>query len=306
MKRSLLLIVPFVVAAFASSCNKEGGALNTVTPGGYSSLDDIFAATALPPVTQSIKVSSGGEIISSGGARVLFPANAFQTYSGTIVTGSVDVTVQDWIKKGDMVFGRVLPVSNNEALSTSGQAYIEVTQKGVPVRLRKGFRVAVKFPQFNLLSNNDSLYLGRKVAGSVNTVNWYSKDTGGGSFPLGDTVVLTSDSLRYIASSHFLLPSENKNFSLRVNAPVVLEQTLAVALIDGVRSVYPVASAINNNIYAQHMPNMPMHVAVMGINKGVFYAGIADVPAPQNDSTWQVTLKQVAPQAFRLQLNSLP
>jgi hypothetical protein len=306
MKRSLLLIVPFMAVALMFSCKKEEGSHNTVTPGGYKSMDDLFAATAHTPTTQSIKVSTGGEIISKGGTHILFPPNAFQSYNGAIITGSVDVKVNDWVRKGDMVFGKVLPVSNNQALTTSGQAYIEATQNGVPVRLRKGYRVILKFPQLNVFSTGDSLYLGRAVAGSVNTVNWYTNDTGGVSNVVADTAYLTSDSLRYIASSHYLNPSDHANFTVRVDAPISLEQTVAVALLDGVRCVYPVSSAINNTIWAEHIPAMPLRVAVMGITKGVFYGGIVQVENPKTDSVWTVTMKEVAPQNFRLQMNALP
>jgi hypothetical protein len=306
MKRSLLLIVPFIAIALLFSCKKEEGSHNTVTPGGYESLDDIFARTTHTATTQSVIVSTGGEVISKGGTHVFFPPNAFQSYNGTVITGSVDVKVNDWVRKGDMVFGKVLPVSNNQALTTSGQAYVEVTQKGVPVRLRKGYRMILKFPTFTITSTGDSVYLGKTVAGSVNTVNWYRNDTIGVSNIVGDTTYLTSDSLRYIASSHYLNPSTNANFTIRLDAPIALEQTVAVALINGVRSVYPVSSAISNSIYAQHIPAMPLHVAVMGVTKGVFYGGIVPINNPMTDSTWTVTIKQVDPQAFRLQMNALP
>lgn len=290
------------------SCkNGDNNGLNTVTPGGYASLDDIFARTAPLPTTQSIVVSSGGEVVSKGGTHIIFPKDAFQSYSGAIVTGSVDVKVYDWLKKGDMVFGKVLPVSDNELLYTSGQAYIEVTQRGVPVRLRKGYKAYLLFPQFNQSGGGgDSLFLGQSMAGSVHSVNWYTKDTAGRtSTAITDTVVLATDSFRYVAASHFLPITGYNNFTVRLNTPITLEQSVAVALFDDLKSVYPVSSAVNGTVSAQHIPDGKLHLAVMGVNKGVFYAGIAAIPQPKTDSTYEVLIKQVDPQNFRLQMNAL-
>lgn len=307
MKRSLLLLLPALALTLVFSCKRSNDGLNTVTPGGYPSLDDILARTALPATTLSFKVSSGADFYSQGGTRILFPRDAFQTYSGGIVTGSVDVKVLDWVRKGDMVFGKVLPISDNEALATSGQLYIEVTQNGKPVRLRKGYYGVILFPQYGTMGSADELYLGRKIIGSVNTVNWYATDTAGrfNYTALPDTVAMRTDSLYYIAASHLMPNSGYANFTVRVNTPVELEQTLAVAFYDNIKAAYPVSSAINNKIYAQHIPVGAIHLAVMGVNKGVFYGGIEPIPAPSTDSTYEVEMKQIDPQDFRAKLNAL-
>jgi hypothetical protein len=307
MKRSLLLLLPALALAFVFSCKRSNDGLNTVVPGGYPSLDDIFARTAPPATTLSFKVSSGADFYSAGGTRIWFPRDAFQTYSGGIVTGSVDVKVTDWVQKGDMVFGKVLPIADNEALATSGQLYIEVTQNGKPVRLRKGYYGIILFPQYGLMGSSDELYLGRKIIGSVNTVNWYTTDTAGrfDYTSLADTVAMRTDSLYYIAASHPLPNSGYNNFTVRVNTPVEMEQTLAVALYDKIKAVYPVSSAINNEIHAQHIPAGDIHLAVMGINKGVFYGGITAIPSPGTDSVYSVEMTSTDPQDFRLKLNAL-
>lgn len=308
MKRSFLLLSALTVLMFASCKRGDNPGLNTVTPGGYATLDDIFTRTAPPVTTQSIKVSSGGSVRSWGGTRVFIPRDAFISYSGALLTGSVDVKVYDWVRKGDMVFGKVLPVSNNEPLVTSGQLYIEITQNGVPVRLRSGaaYRIQAYFPQFNSPgAGGDNLYLGRAVAGSVNIVNWFGTSPNGSTTNIGDTTLLVSDSLRYIAASQPMAVSGYTNFTVRINTPVELEQSLAVAVYDNMRSVYPVASARNNTISAEHIPAGKLHFAVMGVNKGVFYAGMVPIPTPMTDSSYQVEVKQMDAQAFRLQLNAL-
>ncbi len=310
MKRSLLLLLPAAACLLFASCKRnDDGTLNSATPGSYSSLDDVFARTAPLATTQALTVSSGGDVFSKGGTRFTFPRDAFQSYTGALVTGRVDVKVYDWLQKGDMVFARVLPVSNNNPLYSSGQAYVEVTQNGVPVRLRKGYYLTVKFPQFGITATGDSLYLGETVAGSGSVVNWYRRDTAGRTTLTGDTVSLRADSLRYIAASHFMSYSSVASFPVKVNSPVPLEQSLSIAVFDGLKSVFPLSSAVNGVVSVERVPaGMKGNIAVMGINKGVFYAGI--VPSAtdagfKTDTTYQVLIKQVDPQIFRLQLNAL-
>src|SRR5690349_2584227 len=108
MKRSLLLLVPALIMALIFSCKKEdGGDHNTVIPGvSYRSLDEAINSTAPKARTTSFGVASGDTIVAPGGTIFMIPPNAFETLTGGRVTGSVQITVQDWLLKGDMVFGR--------------------------------------------------------------------------------------------------------------------------------------------------------------------------------------------------------
>ncbi len=312
MKLFSLLRISATAAALmvlAISCKKGGEDLNTSTPGSYPLLDEIFARTSPLPTTQAIVVSTGGSVTSKGGTRFIIPRDGFQSYSGAIIGGSVDVKVYDWLLKGDMAFAKVLPISNNNPLYTSGEAYIEVTQNGVPVRLRKGYYITVKFPQFGYGITGDSLYLGQGVAGSSNVINWYKRDTAGRFGLALDTVTMRSDSLHHIAASHFQPQTRMASFTLTLNSPVTLEQSLAVVLYDSVKSMFPISSAVGGKISAERVPicgvSEKMHVAVMGINKGQFYGGILYIPKAGTDSTYEVLIKQTDPQDFRLKMNIL-
>ncbi len=306
MKRSLLFLLPALALLFTYSCKRSNDGLNTVTPGGYPTLDEIFARTSVPATTLSFKVSSGADFFSKGGTHIYIPRDAFQTYTGAIVTGSVDVKVVDWVQKGDMVFSKVLPLSNNQPLATSGQIYLEITQNGRPVRLRKDYYAIIIFPQYGLMGSNDELYLGREVIGAANTVNWYGTDTAGRFlYTIPDSVAMRTDSLNYIAASHLMPNSGDYSFKVRVNAEVNMDQTMAVALYDNMKAAFPVASAINNVIHAEHVPGGSLHLAVMGVNRGIFYGGIVPIASPATDSVYDVKLDAVDPQDFRARLNAL-
>jgi hypothetical protein len=303
------------------SCKKEDGSnQNTVTPGSYRSLDEAVASTAPIARSTSISVSAGDTLYGPGGTRFVIPANVFETLTGGKVTGSVQVTINDWIKKGDMVFGRVLPIMYFKAdadeptyekpLLSAGEAFIQVTQNGQILRIRKDTNIWVQFPQFGVNVPDMTGWSGRTMIGSANTVNWQSVDT-----PwlfaeyLTDTLSVRSDTLHYIqAALPFNFGNSYLNFTVRLNSPVALEQSMAVAMYANNNALFPLPSVVGGEIKAVGIPasaSTPLQIVVMGINKGNFYGGIVDVASPTLDSIYQVTVLPMEPPTLKLMLNAL-
>ena len=304
MKRSFLLL-PAVLAILGLSCTKgDEGVHTTVTPGSYRTLNEALSSIAPLSRTVSLGVASGGSVYGTGGTRFYFPPNVFETFSVKFVTGSVQVTVNDWLLKGDMVFGKVLPLTYGKLMRSSGEGYVSVTQDGAPIRIRKGMRIMVNFPQFG--ANNPTLtgWVGRTVDGSANTINWLEVDTNTIKVvSFADSVSVRADTIGYLqAGTPFTGP--NANFTVRLTAPVTLENTAVVALYDGTRSVFPLPSVQNGQVSAVSVPSSAIHVAVMGINTGQFYGGVVAIPNPQTDSIYTVIIKQVEPPTFKLLLNT--
>jgi hypothetical protein len=130
MKRSVLILLPLLLAGILFSCSKNESGLNSVTPGKpYKSLDEALASVAPVQLSTSVIVSQGAKLIAPGGTTFYIPPNAFETMRGVKVTGSVNVSFNDWLKKGDMVFGKVLPLNYGETIETGGEAYMLVTHE---------------------------------------------------------------------------------------------------------------------------------------------------------------------------------
>ena len=307
MKRFTYLLLPGLMLTLLFSCKKnEDGEHNTVTPGAYRTLDEAVASTAPIARSTSISVSSGDtSLTAANGTRFIFPPNAFETLNGGKVTGSVQVTIQDWLKKGDMFFGKVQPLSYGEPLESGGEAFVQITQNGEVLRLKPGLFITVKFPQFGLSGPSFSGYKGRTIIGSQNTVNWIEDMDQITASTLVDTVAVKSDTLHYVQAAVPFPFNGYNNFTVTMTTPVTLEQSLAVVLYDGHKAMYPLESAIDNIVHAQHVPSAPLHLVVMGINAGNFYGGIVAIPAPGTDSTYQVIIKNTTPASLRLQMNNL-
>lgn len=308
MKSSLLLIVPALLVTLFSSCKKDDGTHNTTTPGSYRSLDEAMLSTAPKPKETSVIVSSGDTLFGYGGTKFIIPPNVFETLEGVKVTGSVKVLLQDWTLKGDMIFGRVLPMNYASVLQSGGEALIQVTQEGRVLKIRKDTFITVMFPQQMGLSNpaGTTGWTGRTMAGSANTVNWLPASSAL-LFPtdIPDSISVRCDTLHYVQAAIPMNTGGFANFTVRVNGPVGLEQSLAYAMYDNVKAAFPLPSVTNGVISAVQVPKAPIHIAVMGINKGQFFGGILAVPDPRSDSTYTVDVKAMEPPTLRLQMNIL-
>lgn len=309
MKSYLFLLLPVLALSLFSCKRNDGGEGTTVTPGtGYRTLEEALVSAAPKMRTTGLVVAKGDTVYCAGGTRIMIPPNAFETLTGGRVTGSVNISYQDWILKGDMVYGHVLPITYGTPLATSGQAFLSATQNGVPLRVSKDTEVVFQFPQFLMPQPSAQFgWTGRTLASATNIVNWLPLGDKGKLRPvlLSDSVNLIADTLGYVAASGEFTSPERITFNVRVNSPAQLESSLAVALYTGIRSVYPLPYVSNGRILATGIPQAPMHIAVMGINKGVFYGGIVAVPNPGADSTYQVNLLSTDPAKFRLDMNAL-
>jgi len=309
MKSYLFLLLPVLALSLFSCKRNDGGEGTTVTPStGYRTLEEALASSAPKLRTTGLIVATGDTLYGAGGTRIMIPPNAFETLTGGRVTGSVNISYQDWVLKGDMVYGHVLPISYGTPLTTSGQAFLSATQNGVPLRVSKDTEVVFQFPQYMMLPGGVLQgWTGRTQASATNIVNWLPLGDKGKLRPivLADSVNLIADTLGYVAASGEFPTTERINFTVRVNSPVALESSLAVALYTGVRAVYPLPYVTNSRILAANIPQGPMSIAVMGVNKGLFYGGIVEVPSPGSDSTYQVNLISTDPAKFRLDMNAL-
>jgi hypothetical protein len=308
MKSYTLLLIPVILSVLLFSCKKQDdGEHNTVTQGGYTSLTDVYNKVAPKPTTVSVSVATGGDLFSPRGTRFQIPRNCFETQTGVKVNGSVQITFNDWLLKGDMTFGKILPTSFDTPLNCAGEAYIHATQNGEPLRLRQGFRIQINFPQFNNPVSGAIGYVGDPtLQGSQNIVNWLVVDTNTIKTDLiGDSVVIYSTALEYLSAAVPTGAPRDQSYIIRLNSPVTLENTMAVGLYDGFKTVLGIPSAINGEIHAIGYPGTHTHVAVMGIKSGVFYGGIVDISNPMSDSTYTVIIKQIEPPILKIQMNSL-
>ncbi|MBE2290870.1 MAG: hypothetical protein IAE95_15065 [Chitinophagaceae bacterium] len=262
--------------------------------------------------------STGGSFFGNSGTRYVFQPNSFQDMSGNLVTGDVQVKVTEFLREGDMVFSRMLPVSNNEPLISGGCFDISATSDGKEVYLKPGTTFAALMPQPGVANEVMSVFKGNRINGNDrNIVNW---DTGkvnkfiepiqSTKFPRIDTFGIFSDSFGLYNADRFMSNPNYQTFkvTLDVSGASLIPSTnvFAYAVYDNVTGVWPLGmiGSYDNGVFEErHVPNIPVHLVVFALINNRFYGGVVAV-VPKNGENYTVKLIETDVDEFRKMVNT--
>lgn len=308
MYRRLLLLSGLAALLFSACSKSEDPPQNYLVSGPYSNIAQVMASGAPKAVNASVSVTSGGTARAQGGTRVVIPPNAFVDAQGLAVSGAVDVSVTDWLRRGDMIFGNVLPISNGQPLISGGQMHIAVTQNGKPVFVRPGRQLKVELPQFGTPVPGMELFIGRTAAGGGNQVNWFKADSGSAQLVYGaDTISFFPDTVGYYNADQFMSNPNYQSFTvdLRSDDTGAYKGMTMVALYQQYRALWPLnVTSEPGRFREDHVPDIPVHLVAYGIRNGYFYAGYVTV-TPKTGSSYVVNVQRTEPADFKKLLNSL-
>lgn len=313
------LLPAILVSIFAiASCTKTGRVEPTPTPVDSTlyytySMSSIYNSLKVVPKSVIMNPALGGTFVGNSGTIYTFPANAFQTISGGAVTGNITLELSEYVKRGDMIFSRVLPVSDGNALVSAGEILVTASQAGAKLMLRPSFTFTAQVPQLGAISTGMQFFYGRTTTPNnlINLVNWKPTDftTGavGTSIYDGDTIEIHSDSVGYSSAGRFLTSPNYQNFSLTIDGPQFddSDHVQAYALFDNNRVAYPLTARYHQKITENHVPNVPLHFVVYAIYRGDFYGGISTGITPLNGWAYTMTIAKVNPITFLAQVNAL-
>lgn len=175
--RFLLLIVPLLSLIFACEKDQDNG----IKVNDYPSMEAFWED--LSPPSQVFLIGNYTENILTGeeGVILQIPANAFETQNGQPVDGVVRLEMREMLTPGSMIMADRPTVSNGRLLTSGGQVYLNATQGGQDLRLRRGVSLGVNVPTGNV-DPNMQLFVGNDSSG---VFNWQ---------PTGTSVVDTSNS----------------------------------------------------------------------------------------------------------------
>ena len=115
-------------------------------------MDEIFNMLSLQTKAATINADSGGVFYGNSGTRYIFKKSSFITAAGVNVSGNIQIVVNEILKKGDMIFSRVLPVSNGEPLFSGGEIYITASQTSQQIFLKPYYTFQANTILFRLIS----------------------------------------------------------------------------------------------------------------------------------------------------------
>jgi hypothetical protein len=305
-----------LLTLIALSCKKQEDTTGNVIPSNfktYSSMDDIFTSLSLQPKVMTMLADSGGSFYGSSGTRYIFLPGSFQDAGGVAVTGNVQVSVTEYLKKGDMIFSGILPVSDGVPIISGGEISVKVTKGGSEIFLKPGMYYQAKIPQFGSKDTVMTYFTGTAGANTnSNKVNWAlvndsTKHGIGYVVYNGDTITIFSDSLKFANADRFMTNPDYQKFSVTVvatGATASAASLLTYALYDSYKGVWPL-TASSGNVYSEHhVPNIPVHFVSMGLINNHFYGGVL-AATPKTGGNYQVTLTEVKPEDFKAQINAL-
>jgi hypothetical protein len=142
MDRQRLLLSALAVSLLFVTCKKDddesGGP--APTPATVNPMRAIFHGHVADAMqTFTVNASTGGNVVGADGTTIVFPANAFRTQSGGMVTGTVQVELVEALNVGDMIWLNKQTLGNDNGqmkpLVSGGQYYLNVTQGGQQLQL---------------------------------------------------------------------------------------------------------------------------------------------------------------------------
>lgn len=279
--------------------------------GEYTNLQDFFKSYIPSTKEVMIDASHGLDFFGNSGTHYMFPANVYQTASGDNVTGMINVAVTEYLRKSDMLFSGVLTSSDGDILESGGEAKVVVTQNGQKIFLKPGATFTATMPQDSVPVIGMDLFYGKETTINASKVNWKKAQQDSVSFKGiiysgGDSIKLFSDSFGLVNIDRFMKGERISSGLINLSGVIVNNQSdiRAYMSVDGTKSLVYMGVKSENTISLSAVPKVPVHIIVMTIVNGYFYAGMLGF-TPSEGITKTLKLEQIDAAEFKKQIDAL-
>lgn len=312
--KTQILLSSLALAALLASCNKDK--VDYVNNSGpYTSLNQVYGNLSSGTSKFTVDATAGGTFTGPKGTVFILPGQSLLDLAGNPVTGNVDVEIREYTKVADMIFSKVLPISDDKALRSGGEVFFKASQNGQQLKFKQNAFYTTKIAQPGVPINNLTVFYGTEintVATAPNTVNWAEapKDSLQARVAFvtagNDTVSIFCDSMGMVNADAFLPNPNYQTFTINITGVPSFDKNnfQAYALYDDYLAVWPMAFNTSGIINENHVPNAPVHFVIMGVSNGKFYGGMLGT-TPTNNSTYTVNLVETTPQSFKEQIAAL-
>ncbi len=246
-----LYSIPVLALLLLVACDKKKQYSPDPPFASYTSLEDLFEKEQVQFKTLRFNSAIDNSFYGNSGTRYQLYANSLQKADGSAVTGEIDVQVREWLNKSDMIFSRMLPVSNGRPLISGGEFEINVTQGGEQLYLKQGSLLVVTVPQNGAAPEGMSAFRGDvALEPQASLVNWRLLDSNNLEknrvySPAWDSLRVITDSLKWINIDMFPYPASYTDFDVNLSIQGVQlsasDYTVSNVLFDGINSVMSVA-----------------------------------------------------------------
>ena len=276
---------------------------------GTYSLASVFSSLQVQSKITTINASTGGSITGNSGSRYIVPANAFKDASGNVVTGNVQVETKDYVKRSDMIFSGVMPITATEPLMSGGETYVNATQNGQQLSLDPTKTYQVNMPQTKTPPSGLRVFTGVQDP-TTNTVSWSFDSTNSMASIVtnGDTVSMITNNMHFCNADAFMVSPNWQTFTVTVSASGATISAnigfLLYAVYDNYNGVWPMGNITNNVATEDHVPNIPVHFLALTVINGNLYAGILGA-TPSTGSNYNVVMTKTTPAELKANIDAL-
>jgi hypothetical protein len=269
------------------------------------------------PKYVTVNGATGGTFYGTSGTRYVIPPNCLQDGAGNPVTTNVQFEVAEYLKKGDMIFSKMLPFSDGKPLFSGGEVAMKATLGGQPVYLKPGgCIISAIIPKDKDTVTGMVFFSGQEIPNPTDhKVNWnIPKDSTPSSRAIvynGDSITIISDSIKYANADRIMNEASYtyQDFHVVLSAPgsvniISAPKLNAFALYDNYKFFFPLRYYADGVFNEDHVPNVPVHFVTFGVINNRFYAGVT-AATPKTGENYTVTLTETDPAAFKAQLNNL-
>lgn len=305
-----------------SACNKNEDPKANPTPtptptpttGPYASLAKAFEEVAPKSKTVTINAAVGGTFYGNSGTRYNFLPNSFVNSAGTVVSGNIDIEVLECTTDADMIFAKMLTVSNGIPLISAGEINVKATQSGAALQIRPGYTYSVNMPTNNGLATAGMEYFTGTASTAENgtIVNWnlgIRKDSLAAVVYNGDTISMFPDSVGFKNLDKYAV-SDFVDVDVKIdgfNPTLKQEDFTSYVLLDGLLSAAPMNSLTlsGNTIKATKILKLKSHLVFCGVYNGDFYGGVLKDVSAVAGNTYTISVSKMTPPAFKTLVNGL-
>ena len=254
MKKMKFLVIAMLGVTLATvSCKKDEPTTDpttdpTVNPSAQA-LGAFFSGNTANEVQQfTIDATTPGSISGSKGTVINFSGSSFETQSGTVVTGNVDIELIEIFSKADMIKLNKPTMANHPSgglapLISGGEFKITASQNGEELNLRDGFNYFVTVPAANGVDPNMEIFYGN---GDTDTVVWNVADSSV-IWGQGNEYSAFFDSLNWVNLDYFMNePGQQTTVQVEVPQGFNNQNCALFISFDGLNSLAMLYNATGN------------------------------------------------------------
>jgi hypothetical protein len=313
--------ISILLAGLAGICSC--GKNYTPVPGPYSSLQTALDSATRPANNFDIDAAAGGSFTTNSGAIYLFPANAFRTATGGVVTGAVQIKTGEYFSKSDFIFSGMYPMSNGEPLVSAGEFSMFPTQDGADLLMADSYSVVL--PLAGAMGGM-SVYTGtdNTVNTTMGKVNWVlMPDTTKNKVTVKtDAVGITTTKTGWVNGDRASGPAFDSIVYKTLNRSRGARQTFTISLtsgdglgddkdirvycyFDGLRCMWPMTNIKFGLVTENNISSMKVHFVAFAVHYGYTYAGIL-AATPEDGIGYHLNMVRTSIEDFRKQVDALP